>query len=274
MSLLTDSLGLCYTPEELRRPTKASVSQFVLPKKLYFRYCWLFSGIPAPDHYAPAGGVDPLIGRDQVERNRSLMTDLPGDQSSGHAGGAITAFWLTSDGRLVYVTNVAEDMKFRTIRARNRGLALALWTTNRELCGDTMSACASAYSNLIQLCADASVCSGGRFYNLYATYPLPVQDGGIDTRIRYGAEFTERNVHAFDVHNGGQLANHLNAMYEKYFAFVFDETTSAELSGRVDRLDARWLVDHDRDEVEFSARVTRNWWTRLCVRAAMLASAW
>lgn len=278
VQLLTNSHDLCYMDEELRRPTKASLIQFVLPNKIHFRYCWLFSGIPTLDHYASVGGADPLIDREYVERNRILMTErLPGSRHSGHAGGAsnaMKAFWLTSDGKLVYVTDMSEDMKFRTIRARNRSLALALWTANPELCGETMKACASAYSNLIRLCTDASLCSSGRFYNLYATYPLPVQDD-TDARVLGGADaFTERSVRAFDIHHGEHLVNHLNVMYERYFAFMADETTSAELSDRVDKLGARWLVDHDRNEAMFSTRVKHNWWTRLCVKLTMLVSAW
>lgn len=69
-----------------------------------------------------------------------MMTgELPDSRDSDYAGSAsrngMKAFWLTSDGKLVYVTNMSEDMKFRTIRARNRSVALALWATNPELCG-------------------------------------------------------------------------------------------------------------------------------------------
>lgn len=277
--LLTNSLNLCYTEEELRRPTKASLIQFVLPHKIHFRYCWLFSGIPTIDHCASSGGADPLTDRESVERNRIMMTgELLDSRDSDHARGAsrnvMKAFWLTSDGKLVYVSNMSEDMKFRAIRARNRSVALSLWDTNPELCGPTMKACASAYSNLIRVCQEASVCSGGRFHNLYATYPLPVQDNH-NARVESEAhELNEHTVCAVEIYHGEQLLKHLSVMYEKYFDFMANETNCGELSDRVDKLGARWLVDHDRNEVVFSVLVKHNWWTRLCVKLTMLISAW
>lgn len=279
MRLLTNSHDLCYTEDELRRPTKASLIQFVLPNKIHFRYCWLFSGIPTIDHCASVGSADPLIDRKSVERNRIMMTgELPDSRDSDRVGGVsmydMKAFWLTSDGKLVYVTNMSEDMKFRTIRARNRSVALALWAANPELCGPAMKACASAYSNLIRVCTEASVYSSGRFYNLYATYPLPVHNDP-DARVVGDTDaFSEHTVYAVAIHHGEQLAKHLAVMYEKYFELMSDETNYGELSNRVDKLGARWLVDHDRNEAVFSVLVKRNWWTRLYVRLTMLISAW
>lgn len=253
--------------------------QFVLPNKIHFRYCWLFSGIPTIDCCMYAGGADPLTDRESVERNRIMMTgELLDSRDSNHTYGAsrngMKAFWLTSDGKLVYVTNMSEDMKFRAIRARNRNVALALWSSNPELCGPTMRACAAAYSNLIRVCKEASVCSSGKFYNLYAAYPLPVQDAQDPRAVSDTHAFSEHNVHAVEIHHGDQLSKHLGVMYEKYFEFMCNETNSGELSDRVDKLGARWLVDHDRNEVMFSVLVKHNWWTRLCVKLALLISAW
>lgn len=271
-------MELCYTEEELRRPTKASLLQSVLPNKIHFRYCWLFSGIPAIDLQSCGGVADPLTGREYVERNRMMMTGhLPDARDMDLACGPVTngtmkAFWLTSDGKLVYVTNMSDDVKFRMIRARNLSLALALWAVNPELCEPTMKAAASAYSNLIQICTEASVRSSGRFYNLYATYPLPAKEyalAGGYTNVCH-----EHNVSAVEIYHGEHLAEHLRVMYETYFVFMSDNTTSAQLRDRVHKLGAGWLVDHDRNEAAFTMLVKRNWWTRLCVRLAMLISTW
>lgn len=262
-------MELYYTKEELRRPTKASLLQSVLPNKIHFRYCWLFSGIPA-DY----GGVaDPLTGREYVERNRMMMTGHLPDTRDMPCGPVVTgtmkAFWLTSDGKLVYVTNMSDDVKFRMIRARNLSLALASWTVNPELCEPAMRSAAAAYSNLIQICTDARVCSSGRFYNLYATYPLPVKEHAVagDTDVCH-----EHDVSAVEIYHGGHLADHLREMYETYFVFMSDNTTSSQLRDRVRKLEAGWLVDHDRNETAFTMLVKGNWWTRLCVRLAMLIS--
>lgn len=137
-----------------------------------------------------------------------------------------------------------------------------------------MKACASAYSNLIRVCKEASVCSSRRFYNLYAAYPLPVQDDPAARAVGDTDAFSEHNVCAVEIHHGEQLSKHLGVMYEKYFEFMSNETNSGELSDRVDKLGARWLVDHDRNEAVFSVLVKHNWWTRLCVKLALLISAW
>lgn len=276
--LLANSPALCHTEKELRCPTKASLMQFVLPNKIYFRYCWLFSGTPTDNGYIFTNGGDALTDRDLVERNRLMMTsELPNDvdleRRCDRRHEALRAFWLTSEGDLVYVTSSSEDMKFRSIRARNRSVALSLWTSNPELCGQTMRESASAYSNLIRICERASVSSNGRFYNLYANYPLPVQ-GEPDELA--GCELhvcEERDVCGIEIRDGDQLLVYLSPIYEKYFDFITDQNNAVDLRDRVESLGARWLVEHDRNETLFTLRVKHNWFTRMCIRVTMLMSA-
>lgn len=138
------------------------------------------------------------------------------------------AFWLTTDGRLVYVDRLSEDSKFRYLRQRHLRVVLSLWTTNPELCVHAIRASGSAHHNLIKIFGEAARLSQGRFYNLYANYPLP----------------TRREGH-WEVRNGGELLLKLQPLYAAYFSFITDNCTFKKLRKRVLLLGAQWLVQED-----------------------------
>lgn len=266
---------MCHTGKEQSNPSKWTVLEFVLPMKIHFRYCWLFSGVPCHTAKRLFTRPEPLTDRELLWVNRTLMTDDEPELCSQVCCDKIAlqqdikAFWLTTDGRLVYVDRLSEDIKFRRLRLQNLRVALSLWTTNPELCGQGMRASGLAHGNLIGICGEAARLSKGNFYNLYTKYPLPINTDGeknLSIEIMWVAEKT---IASKEIRSGGELLLQLQPLYSAYFSFMKDTSASNELRERVVRLGAEWLVQQDCCEVESSLNLRRNWITRIVIRLAL-----
>lgn len=266
---------MCHTNKEQASPSRSTVIEFVLPLKIHFRYCWLFSGVPWHNTKRLRHRTEPLTDRELLCVNRTLMTGEEPELCSQVCRDEIAyqqdmkAFWLTTDGRLVNVDRLSEDIKFRYLRQQNMRVALSLWTTNPELCGQTMRASGLAHDNLIKICGEAARLSQGRFYNLYANYPLPINtDGEQDVSLEL-LWVDEKAIDAKEIQNGGELLLELQPLYTAYFSFITDNSTSDKLKERVSLLGAQWLVQEDCSELHFSLNLRRNWFTRMFIRLAL-----
>ncbi|KAK2814631.1 hypothetical protein Q5P01_001011 [Channa striata] len=133
--------------------------------------------------YGGAGG-EPLTDREAIRATRALMSGLadfddeaeptsrPGEELRRRIG--MRAFLADHARSLVWRGGTVQDLKFRELRRRA--------PTDRWPCGPRNQNCApqgvKAFERsraLIEMCGEASRLSRGRFYNLYARYPLPVE---------------------------------------------------------------------------------------------------
>ena len=270
---LTDR-SMCLTDEERENPSRPTVMAFVLPLKIHFRYCWLYSGVPWRNTTRLGNRTAPLTKRELHHVNRTLMghdiTELCNQVCAVETADQqdMKAFWLTTEGRLVCVDRLSEDLKFRHIRQRNLRVALSLWTSNPELCGQTMRTSGSAHANLIRICGEAMSLSQGSFYNLYAKYPLPV-----DTTAKQDVSFEfwrvdEKDIHATEIQGGQALLVELVPLYTEYFSFIMNPSTVSKLTDRVQLLDAQWWVQEELSELEFSQNLKTNGFARMLARLA------
>lgn len=266
---------MCHSDEEQTRPSRSTLIEFVLPLKIHFRYCWLFSGVPWRDSKYPRHRTELLSDQELLCCNRTLMTGddphLCGQVRSKHFAQTedMKAFWLTTSGQLVYVDRLDEDIKLRYLRERNLRLALSLWTSSPELCSRYMKESDLAHGNLISICGEASRLSDGRFYNIYANYPLPI-NGEFNRQSPLDLPWVDENdVRSTVIENGEQLLFELSPLYETYFYFLANVSKSKRLSERVSILDAEWLVNEDRAELQFTQDVKRNLLTRMAVGCAL-----
>lgn len=267
---------MCHADEEQASPSRSTLIEFVLPLKIHFRYCWLFSGVPLRNTARLGDRAQPLTEKELVGANRALMASGDPELCSrvsrddvSYQEQAIKAFWLTAEGRLVYVDRVSEDVKFRYLRQYNTSRALSLWTADPELCGQTMRASGAAHENLINICGEAARLSRGKFYNLYANYPLPFQE---DEEQRVPLEVRrsrDGHIRATEVRNGEQLLLELQPLYTEYFSFISDNSRFERVADRVSLLGARWLVRHDCSELQFSLDLRRSWFMRTAIRLAL-----
>lgn len=271
---ITETFTACHTDKELRRPSQATLLEFVLPLKIHFRYCWLFSGVP---HDTICSGSS--SEQEALYLNRTLMADGEPKLSSGNCNGLldrneIKAFWLTTDGHLVQVTQLSEDIKFRNLRQQNLQVALSLWNTDPELCSQAMLASDVAHTNLIAICGEAMSLSQGRFYNLYARYPLPInpdrkRDESSPWVNGYSEPVAESTIKANEIHTGADLLLELQPFYVAYFSFLDGDCTHATLRDRVSILGAWWLVQSECLELQFSLDLSSSWVTRMIFRLAL-----
>lgn len=271
---------MCHTDKEQANPSRSTVIEFVLPLKIHIRYCWLFSGVPWCNTKRLGNRAGPLTNRELLCVNRTLMTgeepELLGhtwDEIPYHQD-TLKAFWLTTNGRLVYVDRFSEDIKFRRLRQQNLRVTLSLWTTNPELCGQMIRASKSAHGNLIKICGEAALLSRGRFYNLYANYPLPINADGKEDILLESHWVDEKDIKTKDIRNGGEFLLELQPLYTAYFSFIADNSTSDKLRDRVSLLGAQWLIHEDCSELQFSLTLKRNWFTRSLIRLALFLSIW
>lgn len=181
----------------------------------------------------------------------------------------IKSFWLTTDGRLVYVDRLSEDIKFRSLRLQNLRVALSLWTTNPELCGQAMKASGLAHGNLIRICGEAARIGKGNFYNLYTKYPLPINRNGEQNLPIELLWVEETTIDSKEIRSGGELLLELQPLYTAYFRVMTDTAACNELRERVLRLGAEWLVQQDCSEVASSLNLRRSWVTRIVIRLAL-----
>lgn len=265
----------CLAEDELRWPSRATVADYVLPTKIHFRYCWLFSGAPLNntlDTHACSNTEQEL-----VRVNRVLMT---GDdyhlcsrisQADLVYPDTMKAFWLTTDARLVCVERMSEDIKFRSVRERNRRVALSQWTNNPEMCGQTLREARVAHSNLVRICGQAATFSRGKFYNLYARYPLPT-DCKQTTDFETIEWIEEREIFCTEIINGKELVTELRPLYATYFSFITNTSTSNALRDRVSLLGAQWMIEEERSELMFTLTVKHSWLKRAAVKLALLLS--
>lgn len=269
------SLSKCHTEKERARPSRSTLTEFVLPLKIHFRYCWLFSGVPRRD---AAYQTKPLTDQELLYVNRTLMTgERPElcrraccercDETDCRRD--MKAFWLTTDGRLVLVDRLCEDVKFRRLREKNLRVALSLWTANPELCGETMRASDVAHGNLLKICEEAARLSRGGFHNLYAKYPLPVNADAEKDASSELLWVDEETIRKTEIRNGSDLLLELRPLYAAYFNFVSDNSTSDALNERVSLLGAQWLVLEERSELQFSLNLRRSWFMRTIVRLSL-----
>lgn len=274
---ITDNISMCHTGKEQSNPSQSTVLEFVLPMKIHFRYCWLFSGVPCHTAKRLWNRAESLTDRELLWVNRTLMTGEEPELCSQVCCDKIDfqqdikSFWLTTDGRLVYVDRLSEDIKFRRIRLQNMRVALSLWTTNPELCGQAMRDSGLAHGNLIGICGEAARLSNGNFYNLYTKYPLPINTDGEKTK-NLSIELiwvSEKAIDSKEIRSGGELLLQLQPLYSAYFSFITDKAACNELRERVVRLGAEWLVQQDYSEVESSLNLRRNWVTRIVITLAL-----
>ena len=243
--------------------------EFTLPMKIHFRYCWLFSGLPMCNTSDLVNRPRSLTDRESIGFNRTMMTSeqpelYRHDKTAYNQD--VKAFWLTTTGRLVHVDRLSEDVKFRHLRQQNLRVALSLWTTNPDLCEQTMRLSNCAHTNLITICGEAASLSKGRFYNLYANYPLPINAEGDEKVLSLDSIWVNENdINSSEIRNGRELLIQLQPLYAAYFRFITDNSTSNDLRERVLLLGAQWLVEADCSELEFSLNLRSNWFTRMCI---------
>lgn len=262
--------------KEQMSPSRSAVIESVLPLKIHFRYCWLFSGVPCYNTESMGNGTEPLTDRELLRVNRTLMTSEEPDlcnqvyeKITYQQETDMKAFWLTTDGRMVFVDRLSEDIKFRYIRERNLRVALSLWATKRELCEQTMRASEVAHNNLIAICGEAARLSEGRFYNLYAKYPLPINSDIAQNVALQALWVHENEIDTKEIWNGEELLIELQPLYTAYFSLITESSTCTKLKDRVSLLGARWLVQEDCSELQFSLNLSRNWFTRMIIWLAL-----
>ncbi|KAK2812101.1 hypothetical protein Q5P01_000100 [Channa striata] len=221
---------------------------------------------PAAQRNAPIRGAggEPLTDREAIRANRALMSGLADFDDEAEPtpargeelrrdGIGMRAFWLTTYGSLVCVEEPSEDLKFRELRRDNLRTALALWTAKPELCAQGVKASSAAHAALIEMCGEASRLSRGRFYNLYARYPLPVETeekakAGCPAvplagrqppyRRRRETPVDERSIASREIRTGAELLSELGPMYAAYLGFTEDESKHRGLSERAALLGA------------------------------------
>lgn len=298
---ITGSASACHSSEEETRPSRFTVAEFTLPLRVHFRYCWLFSGVPRRNAtrsgYGGAGG-EPLTDREAIRANRALMSGLADFDDEAEPtpargeelrrdGIGMRAFWLTTYGSLVCVEEPSEDLKFRELRRDNLRTALALWTAKPELCAQGVKASSAAHAALIEMCGEASRLSRGRFYNLYARYPLPVETeekakAGCPAvplagrqppyRRRRETPVDERSIASREIRTGAELLSELGPMYAAYLGFTEDESKHRGLSERAALLGGGWLVREERAELRLSAKLSSSRLTRWIATCALFLS--
>lgn len=274
---ITDG-SMCLTDKERESPSQSTVMEFVLPLKIHFRYCWLYSGVPWHNTKHLGNRTEQLPEREWRHMNRTLMAHEHAEMCSQVCSVMeadqpdMKAFWLTTDGRLVYVDRFSEDIKFRYLRRQNLRVALSLWTINPELCGQSMQASGSAHANLIRICGEAMTLSHGRFYNVYARYPLPININSEQADSFEVRGVHEKDIAAREIQNGQALLLELYPLYTEYFSFITDTSTVSKLKERVWLLGAQWLVQEDLSEVQFSLNLKRHWFARMLTRLALFLS--
>lgn len=277
VEMLMNESYLCNKDKVCATLSHSTLIDFVLPLKIYFRYCWMFSGTP----FYCDSERQKTFGGETVYINRMFMADgIPElcspicyEKSPGNQLGAMKSFWLTTDGRLVCVSRFSEDIKFRYLRERNLRSALSLWITHPELCRETVRASEVAHETLLKLCASATWLSQGRFYNLYARYPLPINnktDYVLENTISQECSYVdEKEIDKKEITNPQELLEELEPLYVAYFTFLTNENTSNRLKDLVSILGAQCLVQQDRSELLFSLSLSRSLFTRILIRLAM-----
>lgn len=225
-----------------------------------------------------------MVDGEKININRMLMADgeyelcqqvCPETSQRGQVG-SMRSFWLTTEGRLVCVNQFSEDIKFRYLREINLRSTLSLWITHPELCRETVHASSLAHGTLLELCASATDLSAGRFYNLYARYPLPInQTDRVGARcISKECPFVdEKAIDAKVITTGQELIQQLEPLYVAYFNFLQDNYSSSKLRERVSVLGAHWLVQQDWSELLCSLSLS-NVLTRNLIRLAMFLDAY
>lgn len=267
----------CHDAQDLLYPSWITVRECVLPTKIYFRYCWLFSGVCERNTRQRVAADESLTDQeDAVRFSRHLMSDTP---VIGYAESyAINAFWLLTDGRVILVNDASEDYKLRNIRAQNLRRARNLWREDSNSCSNIIRAAGSAYDKFLRLCGEAAYSSGGNacFYNTYATYPLATTDHhGEQTdlcEITAADELNERDVRCREINTAHALLTLLDPLYQAYFDLTLRGGGAAILKETVRRLGAEWLVEQERTELRIASEITHSWFIRFLVRLTMLFS--
>lgn len=266
----------CHDEQDLLYPSWVTLRECVLPTKIHFRYCWLFSGACERSTTRRVAADESLTDQeDAVRFNRHLMSDTP---VIGYAekNYAINAFWLLTDGRVVFVDEASEDHKLRNIRAKNLRNARKLWRADSNSCSHIIRAAGAAYEKFLRLCGEAAYSNGGNacFYNTYATYPLATDHHDEETDLHettYADELEERDVLCRDINTAHALLTLLDPLYQAYFDLMI-RGGDAVLKETVRCLGAEWLVEQERTELRIASEIAHHWFIRFLVRLTMLFS--
>lgn len=260
---------------DLRYPSWLTVQECVLPIKIHFRYCWLFSGICDRRVTATESLTDQEAA---LQYNRRLMSDKPVVNNNEAHCTTINAFWLLTDGRLVLIDDIREEYKLRNIRAYNLRYTRDLWTTHPNSCATIIHTASLAYDAFIRICEEAVRLSVGDvcFHNVYATYPLAIVDQQhhtVDDKTNVRQQTVtvhERDVRCCDITTGCSLLASLDPLYHIYFDFILRGKSTKVLRESVGSLGAESLVDQERFELQIAYEIKHSWFARILVRVTML----
>ncbi|MEQ2215328.1 hypothetical protein XENOCAPTIV_030747 [Xenoophorus captivus] len=152
-------------------------------------------------------------------------------------------FWLDLEGNLVCVDVIQEDIKLSRLRAQRLEMALSCWTKDPSLCSHTIKASDEAHRGLFAICGQATRVSGGRFHNLYAHYPLPVDADiiWISDRVIQDPPDVGRVEKRHELRDRIELLFALEPFYVAYFKFLSEPDRHEDLKRSMNLLGAEWL---------------------------------
>ena len=270
------AVALC-SPEELLRgdlvtpassadcQREAQIERVALPVKIYFRYCWAFTGPLCRD------ATSPMLCR-------RLMGDADIDTCELYsylANQPMKGFWQRSDGSLVSVSSFAQDVAFR--RLRNAAVVDQLVhgtpASYRNMCLDRCRADA----HLAVLCAQAvqqAGDAGQHFHNMYANHPLRAAP---ETRVLRPCTASrvlmpETLIGCTAIGSGQALLGELRPLYQSYFHYIHTRRDEY-LSTKVGLLEATRLVTSDSLELGYATSLRERLLTRVLTTMAMLAGS-
>ena len=244
---------------------EAQIERVALPVKIYFRYCWAFTGPLCLDT------TSPLLCR-------RLMGDADIDTCELHSylsSQPVKCFWQRRDGSLVSVSSFAQDVTFRKLRHAVVVDQVVHGTPEsyKSMC---LERC-KADAHLARLCAQALQHAGDvgqPFHNLYANHPLrpPPEMRVLQPYTASLVLMREMLIECPIIHSGKALLTELRPLYQSYFHYI--KTTCDEyLSKKVRLLDAKQLVKSDSLELKYALLLQRRLSTRVLTTMAMLAGS-
>lgn len=138
------------------------------------------------------------------------------------------------------------------------------------MCGQTLREARVAHNNLVRICVQAAMFSRGKFYNLYAKYPLPTECTQTPDSDR--TWIVEKDIRTVEIRTGKELLIELQPLYIAYFSLITNMSTSNALKDRVSLLGAQWMIEEERSELMFSLDIKHSWLKRTAVKLALLLS--
>ena len=244
---------------------EAQIEHVALPVKIYFRYCWAFTGPLCLDTTSPML-CRQLMGQAHIEtcELHSYLDNQP-----------LKSFWLRRDGSLVSVSSFAQDVAFRRLR-HAAVLDQVVHGTQESYISMCLDRC-KADAHLARLCAQAvqqAEDMGYSFYNLYANHPLRpppeirISQSYTSSLVLMSEMFIESTV----IHSGEALLTELRPLYQSYFHYM--QTRCDEyLSMKIRLLDAKRLVNSDSLELRYALSLRHRLLTRVLTTMAILAGS-